>query len=582
MEHALRDELMNSAIHDLGAVQKVVKLSMNLARKDLISAFFPVTLLVDVFDVKTLDFCESLFVFVEENVSVFKESHFFTPCKNSLLRMCNDLLRRLSRSQNTVFCGRILLFLANFFPFSERSGLNVVSEFNLENTTEFSNSESNGDEAMGEVDPAITDDNVTALKIDKHLYLKFWELQEFFRCPYKCYDKEKFKIFAAYSKEVLAAFKSFKLEETGAQDGRDDSNNFFAKFLTNPKLLSLQIGDSNFRRTILVQYLILFQYLVSTVKFKGENDKLSPAQEEWVREMEGTVYTLLNEIPPNGKQFSKSIKHILKREELWNNWKNDGCKEITRPEGHDKKVPEPKKRKLAGDLIKEATKNGKFDLGNGELSRLWNLCPDNLQACKGSDRNFLPPLETYLENKEKSDPTYEWRALRLVSRQSTHFFTLLAPPNEKIEKISDYLKLFNQKIQKDKTEVKAENSNVTEISEHSEELAEEPETQEVMEENEDENEHKITKASQDQIIEISNSIGDQWKKLSVKLGIDKDVLEICMTKNEKLPCQHMLSVWFDEDEDGCLENLAYTLEGLEMLDAANIVKRIIDADDNEN
>lgn len=48
-----------------------------------------------------------------------------------------DLLRRLSRSQNTVFCGRILLFLAKFFPFSERSGLNVVSEFNLDNLTAF-------------------------------------------------------------------------------------------------------------------------------------------------------------------------------------------------------------------------------------------------------------------------------------------------------------------------------------------------------------------------------------------------------------------------------------------------------------
>ena len=48
-----------------------------------------------------------------------------------------DLLRRLSRSQNTVFCGRIILFLAKFFPFSERSGLNVVSEFNLDNLTTF-------------------------------------------------------------------------------------------------------------------------------------------------------------------------------------------------------------------------------------------------------------------------------------------------------------------------------------------------------------------------------------------------------------------------------------------------------------
>ena len=57
----------------------------------------------------------------------------------------SDLLRRLSRSQNTVFCGRILLFLAKFFPLSERSGLNVISEFNLDNLTAFGD---DGDEAM--------------------------------------------------------------------------------------------------------------------------------------------------------------------------------------------------------------------------------------------------------------------------------------------------------------------------------------------------------------------------------------------------------------------------------------------------
>ncbi len=55
-----------------------------------------------------------------------------------------DLLRRLSRSQNTVFCGRILLFLAKFFPFSERSGLNVVSEFNLDNLTVYGVKDENG------------------------------------------------------------------------------------------------------------------------------------------------------------------------------------------------------------------------------------------------------------------------------------------------------------------------------------------------------------------------------------------------------------------------------------------------------
>lgn len=87
-----------------------------------------------------------------------------------------DLLRRLSKSQNTVFCGRIQLFLARLFPLSEKSGedpsrgfvvqllgvdikddildwnflfvcffshlgLNLQSQFNLENVTVFNKNE---------------------------------------------------------------------------------------------------------------------------------------------------------------------------------------------------------------------------------------------------------------------------------------------------------------------------------------------------------------------------------------------------------------------------------------------------------
>ena len=64
--------------------------------------------------------------------SLVNKPHIF------LLYAFADLLRRLSRTQQTVFCGRILLFLARFFPITERSGLNVVSEFNLDNTTVYS------------------------------------------------------------------------------------------------------------------------------------------------------------------------------------------------------------------------------------------------------------------------------------------------------------------------------------------------------------------------------------------------------------------------------------------------------------
>ena len=124
-----------------------------------------------------------------------------------------DLLRRLSRSQNTVFCGRILLFLAKFFPFSERSGLNVVSEFNLENTTVFSSAEEASDANGGltgqdemevdKEDDLKIDADQRSMAVDYALYSKFWQLQDFFRNPNQCYTNVKWRTFSVVSWEEL-------------------------------------------------------------------------------------------------------------------------------------------------------------------------------------------------------------------------------------------------------------------------------------------------------------------------------------------------------------------------------------------
>ena len=52
-----------------------------------------------------------------------------------MLRTSNEMLRRLSKANNTVFCGRILMLLAHFFPLSERSALNLISKSNIANVT---------------------------------------------------------------------------------------------------------------------------------------------------------------------------------------------------------------------------------------------------------------------------------------------------------------------------------------------------------------------------------------------------------------------------------------------------------------
>lgn len=205
VDQALRDTLLivlTENSDNVNVLESYITFCIELCRKDLATASMPVMLLGDIFDSMTLDKCEELFIFVENNVNIWKEDLFFTACKNNLLRMCNDLLRRLSRSQQTVFCGRILLFLAKFFPFSERSGLNIVSEFNLENYTEF------GSEAENDLEQITKDDDKSENKIpiDYNLYRKFWALQDFFRNPNQCYNKMHWKVFSTVS--IYIVFKS--------------------------------------------------------------------------------------------------------------------------------------------------------------------------------------------------------------------------------------------------------------------------------------------------------------------------------------------------------------------------------------
>ncbi|XP_014089807.3 THO complex subunit 1 isoform X1 [Bactrocera oleae] len=672
MDQAFREMLLFRLSDNVEQVGALVRLSVEAVRAEIVSVTIPVVLLGDIFDAVTLDKCEQIFSFVEEMVEVWKEDIFFSSCKNNILRMCNDLLRRLSRAQNTVFCGRILLFLSKFFPFSERSGLNIVSEFNLDNVTEYGVDGKDLDDTLEDTVEDIP------IKIDYNLYCKFWSLQDFFRNPNQCYSKAQWKMFQAHAGTVLEAFDSFKLEEPRlssaaeksesaltaadylenmkmelvadmAAEANDQKSNqtdhivrqsdhFFAKFLTNPKLLTLQLSDSNFRRSVLVQFLILFQYLQLTVKFKTESNTLTTAQTDFIKETEGKVYKLLEETPPNGKRFARTVQHMLTREEMWNNWKNDGCKEFRKPDdadlenstnkdatNADAKPPAAKRAKRTlGDSLRDAHRSGKFFLGNDVLTRLWNYSPDNLQACKSEERNFLPQVETFLENPhEKNDTSFEWRALRLLARQSPHFFTFLNSPSYKI---ADYLEGVRRRLAKDRIDnAKAtmnanntslmggnsstESPNATENNSdqgsNNQETEGEPDADVVGEgENDgdgdgdgdamlteedvqgdlekgddDRNAHtKPMTATAEQIEEIAPLIGDDWKKLGKKLGYTTDELLYFETEHPDRDggCIAMLSNWFADDDDASLDNWAYMLEGLEINAAAKAVKALIE------
>nr|CAH7768225.1 unnamed protein product [Callosobruchus chinensis] len=581
LDQTFRDVLLQLLEEQAGVdiLQEFVQFSITSCRRSLSSTTLPVILLGDIFETVTLDTCESMFVFVEQNVNTWKEDMFFIGCKNNLLRLCNDLLRKLSRTTATVFCGKILLFLAKFLPFSERSGLNIVSEFNLENITEYG------------IDPADDASKEISLGEEKQVidftfYCKFWQLQDFFRNPNQCYNKLQWKLFSSHSTNILNTFQGIKLDYiTSVNEG------YFPKYLTSQKLLELQLYDVNFRRSVLLQFLIVFQYLTSTVKFKSESFELKSDQKEWISTTTDKIYVLLRDTPPDGDNFAQIVKHVLSREELWNAWKNDSCPEMK------KVIPvvEPEKRKesqkpLLGDILKEANKEGKYYMGSGELTRLWNQCPRNLEACKG--RDFLPTLEDYfaeaieqMENgvpEEESiikDGNFGWKSLRLLARRSPYFFTY---NNANMNPLSSYLQLAVKKVANEKRgkEVSQETQNDTEIdntlTEEEQEQATEGlkhnEQEEFLEENHASREHKNITAQQ--LMLIGEKIAPEWTKLAVKLGYKQDEIDFFKNENPSLVDQarNVLQIWFEDDEDATLDNLLYILEGLDMQEAAEAVR----------
>ena len=436
----------------------LVLLAISAAQDGVCHYTLPFIILSDVLECLTLDMCEMVFEFVEDRVSTWIRPEFYSSGKILLLRMSNDLLRRLSSAQNTIFCGRIQLFLARLFPLSEKSALNLMSHFNLDNVTTYNKEAGQGvamEEAPGgedegevmEVDDEESDDS--SLPVDYNLYHKLWALQDFFCQPTHCYTSEKWKILTVNVEEVLRTFSSFKLEDVQAPRRKNkkpatlveySESHYFAKFLTSEKLMNLQLRDSHFRRHVLLQLLVLFHYLLGDVKFKASSHSLQESQTAWVKEVTENVYKLLEETPPQGAEFAGYIRHILKREEHWVAWKNDGCPSYEKPSlaalpDSSSSPPYPPTEHL-GDVHARSGRQ-RHDLGNSELTRLWNLCPDNLEACRKKNRNFVPDLQKFIaepveqadpaariepEYKVINNPNFSWQALRLLSQSSTHFF----------------------------------------------------------------------------------------------------------------------------------------------------------------
>ncbi|XP_045742916.1 THO complex subunit 1 isoform X3 [Mirounga angustirostris] len=522
----LEEEIINHSSCE--NVLAIISLAIGGVTEGICTASTPFVLLGDVLDCLPLDQCDTIFTFVEKNVATWKSNTFYSAGKNYLLRMCNDLLRRLSKSQNTVFCGRIQLFLARLFPLSEKSGLNLQSQFNLENVTVFNTNEQEStlgqkhtedrEEGMDVEEGEMGDDEAPttcSIPIDYNLYRKFWSLQDYFRNPVQCYEKISWKTFL--------------------------------------KLMDLQLSDSNFRRHILLQYLILFQYLKGQVKFKSSNYVLTDEQSLWIEDTTKSVYQLLSENPPDGERFSKMVEHILNTEENWNSWKNEGCPSFVKERISDTKPTRIARKRTAPEDFLGKGPNKKILMGNEELTRLWNLCPDNMEACKSETREYMPTLEEFFEEAiEQADPenmveneykavnnsNYGWRALRLLARRSPHFFQ---PTNQQFKSLPEYLENMVIKLAK-------------ELPPPSEEIKtgedeDEEDNDALLKENESPDVRRDKPVTGEQIEVFASKLGEQWKILAPYLEMkDSEIRQIeCDSEDMKMRAKQLLVAWQDQE-----------------------------------
>lgn len=217
---------------------------------------------------RVLDFLESRHQRITANPSVAMQL--------TILRSCNELLRRLSRARDTTFCGRVFIFMFQSFPLGDRSSVNLRGEYHVENVTTFDQDpERNGtldkmeiddrtdDPTSSEAKPSATRPNAVDESIRRDmdaLYPVFWSLQASFSQPKKLFDRSHFERFKSGLESTMAAFKDAQTKQISRSqrqeedprpgqkrkhegEGADLTDAFNPKYLTSRDLFRLEASS---------------------------------------------------------------------------------------------------------------------------------------------------------------------------------------------------------------------------------------------------------------------------------------------------------------------------------------------------
>lgn len=392
----------DDATHNL---QDLLSLVMDCADREICSPDLQLSLFEEAMDTQTIAGCNALFGFLETH----RQRMTAKMGKGQiLLRLCNELLRRLSKTEDTVFCGRILIFLSLVFPLSERSAVNLRGEYNIDNVTTYEDTtieevsmiDDQSSEATKQTTTEATETILRGVSIDQ-LYTTFWSLQKFFNNPVQLISAPMILMqFRTAITRVIEALEQIEdatipsNNENGSADlpttvppqaaasAAEVRAYFTPKVLTSKNLLALELADLSFRRHILVQTLIVLDFLLGLTLAQKEawnttgpvaNKSmqiayiLSVADSEWISDLRAKVVRTIG-AGTHGKQFLEVVETLLQRDQSWLRWKCDGCPSYDQPSIESTRTEAASKRISALVAPKRPYQHA---VGNAVLSKLW-------------------------------------------------------------------------------------------------------------------------------------------------------------------------------------------------------------------
>ncbi|KAJ5464759.1 uncharacterized protein N7458_000445 [Penicillium daleae] len=453
-------------------------------------------LIEELLDSQTIDGCRKVFDYLESRRDRNIKKHFKQKSL-VILRSCNELLRRLSRAEDTVFCGRVFIFLFQSFPLGDKSSVNLRGEFHTENVTTYddvSKQTAKNDEdtimADGNEDSSPTEvptDGTTQPEVSSQvpkvvvttdkkgkagkgsnkkekvdldtLYPVFWSLQAYFSAPSKMFDSERFADFKAGLDATLSAFKNINTElesKSGSRssdearkthkrkrvtDDAEIGTSFNPKYLTSRDLFDLEFSDTAFRRHVLVQALILIDFMLSLTpnakaRMADATNKsvlygfvLSEEQSKWAADMRRSIEGYLRQ-GDGGNFYFRMVDTVLSRDKNWVRWKAEGCPPIERPAVSVLDYMQAREHATKAYANKRLRP---YPMGSLDLKFLSDSeALANIERLKQSDRVAVPSADSLMmgimddemdidmaqaaddkDSAEKAKSSKTWRLLRL-------------------------------------------------------------------------------------------------------------------------------------------------------------------------